>query len=146
VRDIDTARRFYLEVLGFALLRGGDFHNAVRAPNNFGVPANLVVAQPIGFAIVGPHRDGPTQVELVQMRGVEGRDLAQRAVPPNLGILGLRFPVSNLDALSARLQKYNWPQARPATELTLAPWGRVKLLAVQSPDGAWLEFMQRLAP
>ena len=144
VRDIDMARRFYTEVLGFELLNRGDFINPVRAPNNFGTPANLVVARPLPFAIVGPRKSGPTQVELIQMPGVEGRDLAQRAVPPNHGIMALRFPVSNLKVLKQRLDEHRWPIARGPQLLDLPPWGEVTMLAVQSPDGAWLEFFEQV--
>lgn len=146
VRDMATARRFYTEVLGFEIVNQGEFANPVRAPNNFGTPANLVVANPIPFCIVGPRKDGPTQIELVNMPGVEGRDLAQRAVPPNLGVLGLRFPVTDLGAVRKRLAGYQWPVARPVTRLRLAPWGPVDILAVQAPDGAWLEFLQKATP
>ncbi len=146
VRDISLARRFYTEVLGFEIVSQGEFPNQVRAPNNFGTPANLVVLQPILFTIVGPRKDGPTQVELVQMPGVEGRDLAQRARPPNLGILGLRFPVTDLSVIRERLAAYQWPVARSASRLHIAPWGLVNVLAVQAPDGAWLEFLQKATP
>jgi catechol 2,3-dioxygenase-like lactoylglutathione lyase family enzyme len=144
VRDIDAARRFYLDVLGFELLNSGMFENPVRAPNNFGVPANLVVANPMPFAIAGPRRTGPTQVELVQLAGVEGRDLAARAVPPNYGIVALRFPVSRLGPIEARLRARGWPIAAGPTSLVLPPYGAVRMLAVQSPDGAWLEFFERV--
>lgn len=145
VRDIETARRFYAEVLGFEIVNTGNFVNPIRAPNNFGTPANLVVASPLPFAILGPSKDGPTQIELIQMPGVEGRDLAQRAVPPNLGLLGLRFPVSDLGKILARLESHRWPIARRPSRLSIAPWGEVEILAVQAPDGAWLEFLQRIS-
>lgn len=145
VRSIERARDFYVQVLGFELLNKGNFANPVREPNNFGVPANLVPGNPLPFAIVGPTKDGPTQVELLEFRGIEGRDLTANAVPPNLGILALRFPVSDLSAIQKRLAGFNWPIARAPTTLQLAPYGQVAMLAVQSPDGAWLEFVQ-LAP
>ena len=145
VRSIERARDFYVQVLGFELLNKGEFVNPVREPNNFGVPANLVPGNPLPFTIVGPKKDGPTQVELLEFRGIEGRDLTASAVPPNLGILALRFPVSDLNAIRKRLAGFNWPIARAPTTLELAPYGQVAMLAVQSPDGAWLEFVQ-LAP
>lgn len=147
VRDIGAARRFYTEVLGFEILNSGDFVNAVRLPNNFAVPANLVVAAPLPFAIMGPRKTGPTQVEVVQLRGVEGRDLAARADPDkNLGIIALRFPVSDLQAVQQRILAAHWPLARSPTELDIVPYGRVTLLAVKSPDGAWLEFFTAKSP
>jgi catechol 2,3-dioxygenase-like lactoylglutathione lyase family enzyme len=146
VLDLAVARRFYVEVLGFEVLNAGRFENSVRAPNNFGAPGNLVTANPLQFAIVGPQRSGPTQVELVQMTGIEGRDHSARAAPPNYGIMALRFPVSRLAALQERLSKGHWPIARGPALLDMPPYGRVRMLAVQAPDGAWLEFYERVKP
>ncbi len=81
VRDLAAARRFYVDVLGFEVLNAGRFDNTVRAPNNFGVPGNLVTANPMQFAIVGPKRTGPTQVELVQFDRRRGPG-SWRHVPP----------------------------------------------------------------
>lgn len=145
VRDLAVARHFYGEVLGFEVVNEGRFENPVRAPNNFGVPANLVVAQPMPFAIYGPRRTGPTQVELVQFAGVEGRDLADRAVAPNLGLLALRFPVRHLAAIEQRLRTAGWPISAGPAMLSIAPYGRVRILAVRAPDGARLEFFERIS-
>ncbi len=146
VRDLAAARRFYVEVLGFEVLNEGKFANPRREPNNFGLPANLVAAAPMPFAILGPSRSGPTQVELVQFAGVEGRDLASRAVAPNLGLLALRFPVSRLAAIESRLRDAGWPIAAGPALLDLQPYGRVRMLAVQAPDGARIEFFEALVP
>jgi catechol 2,3-dioxygenase-like lactoylglutathione lyase family enzyme len=144
VRDLAAARRFYAEVLGFEVLNEGRFSNPRREPNNFGLPANLVAAAPMPFAILGPSRNGPTQVELVQFAGVEGRDLAARASAPNLGLLALRFPVTRLADVERRLRKAEWPIAAGPAMLDIHPYGRVRLLAVRAPDGAWLEFFERI--
>jgi len=144
VRDLSAARRFYAEVLGFEVVNEGRFTNPRREPNNFGLPANLVAARPMPFAILGPRRTGPTQVELVQFAGVEGRDLASRAVAPNLGVLALRFPVTNLAVIESRLRKAEWPIAAGPAMLEIRPYGLVRLLAVRAPDGAWLEFFERI--
>lgn len=146
VRDLAAARRFYVDVLGFEVLNAGSFENPIRAPNNFGVPGNLVAANPMRFAIVGPKRTGPTQVEMVQMTGVEGRDHAARATPPNYGIVALRFPVSRLGTIEERLRNQGWPIARGPAVLVMPPYGTVRMLAVQAPDGAWLEFYERVKP
>jgi catechol 2,3-dioxygenase-like lactoylglutathione lyase family enzyme len=144
VRDLPAARRFYADVLGFEVLNEGRFSNPRRESNNFGLPANLVAAAPMPFAILGPRRDGPTQVELVQFVGVEGRDLAARASAPNLGLLALRFPVTRLAEVERRLRKAEWPIAAGPAMLDIHPYGRVRVLAVRAPDGAWLEFFERM--
>lgn len=146
VRDLAAARHFYAEVLGFEVVNEGRFSNPRHEPNNFGLPANLVAAAPLPFAILGPRRSGPTQIELVQFAGVEGRDLAARAIAPNLGVLALRFPVSRLVEVENRLRKARWPIAAGPAILELRPYGRVRLLAVRAPDGAWLEFFESVNP
>jgi catechol 2,3-dioxygenase-like lactoylglutathione lyase family enzyme len=146
VRDLARAKRFYVEALGFEPLNEGVFTNPVREPNNFGVPGNLVPANPLPFAILGPKKTGPTQIELIQFAGVEGRDVSASALPPNRGVVALRFPVSSLETLQQRLQSASWPLTRPATRLTLDGFGPVRLLAVRSPDGVWLEFFERTTP
>ncbi len=144
VRDIVAARRFYGDILGFELVNGGEFVNPRRAPNNFGMPANIVATHPIHFAIFAPRKDGPTAIEAVQLVGAEGRDLAAAALPPNRGIVSLRFPVSDLSRTEARLAAQGLAPAWPITVLELRPYGRVRLLGVRSPDGALLEFFQAL--
>ncbi len=146
VRDLAAARRFYVDVLGFEVVNSGNFVNPVRAPNNFGVPANLVPDNPLPFVIVGPKRNGPTQVELLQFAGVEGRSVAAIAAPPNLGVVALRFPVTSLATVELRLRAAQWPLTREPAELPLGGLGRVRLLAVRSPEGAWLEFFEKLDP
>ena len=144
VRDLSSARHFYADIIGFEVVNEGRFVNPRREPNNFGLPANLVAAAPMPFAILGPRRTGPTQVELVQFAGVEGRDLANRAVAPNLGVLALRFPVTDLAVIESRLRKAEWPIAAGPAMLDIRPYGRVRVLRVRAPDGAWLEFFERI--
>jgi catechol 2,3-dioxygenase-like lactoylglutathione lyase family enzyme len=142
VRRIDAARAFYVDTLGFEVVNAGDFVNPERAPNNFGMPANVVAANPIRFAIFAPRNDGPTAIETVEFVGAEGRDVSATAVPPNLGIVSVRFPVSNLAVIESRLSARDVRPAFAARDLELRPYGRVRMLGVRSPDGALLEFFQ----
>jgi len=69
---------------------------------------------------------------------------AERAQPPNLGALALRFGVANLATHLDRLRGRGISPVRPVTELTLEPYGRVRLAPIRSPDGVWLEFFEVL--
>jgi catechol 2,3-dioxygenase-like lactoylglutathione lyase family enzyme len=146
VRSIEATRDFYERVLGFVRLAGGDFVNPVAAPNNFGVPGNLVVAHPLRFGIFAPVEGSPTPIECVEFVGVSGRDLAERAVPPNLGIMSLRYPVSDARQKAAELTSRGAELFLPVRESRIEPYGRVRAFAVRSPDGAVLEFFQILDP
>ncbi|MCB1623697.1 MAG: hypothetical protein KDI32_03855 [Pseudomonadales bacterium] len=144
VKDLDRTRAFYIDTLGFELINSGKYLNPSHEPNNFGMPANIVAENPIDFAIVAPVKDSATTVETVQLIGAEGRAVDAVAVPPNRGIVSLRYPVSSLDRVLARLSAHQIaPYIAPRT-LVLRPYGRVRSLAVRSPDGAVLEFFETL--
>jgi catechol 2,3-dioxygenase-like lactoylglutathione lyase family enzyme len=81
-------------------------------------------------------------VELLRFEGAEGRDVSSRAVPPNLGILMLRFPVGDIDAFAAHAASEGIEIVMPPLTVELAPYGVRKLLAVRGPGGAWIEFFE----
>ena len=57
----------------------------------------------------------------------------------------LRHPVRGLRVFAEHLARQGWPLAMPLTRVSLAPHGEVDLLAVRTPDGAWLEFYEAAA-
>ena len=76
--------------------------------------------------------------------GLDGRDLSDRAIAPNLGILTLRFPVSDAAGHAAEIaEKGGRLMAEPAT-VTMPPYGDVSLFSVATPDGVFLEFFEPL--
>jgi hypothetical protein len=82
---------------------------------------------------------------VVRFDGIEGRALPAEPAP-TLGITALRFPVSRLSLIEERLRAANWPLLHAATVRQLPPYGRVRLLAVSSPEGAVLEFFELSDP
>jgi catechol 2,3-dioxygenase-like lactoylglutathione lyase family enzyme len=142
VRDIAATRDFYARVLGFAVINAGEFANPRREPNNFGMPADIVADNTIGFAIFAPRNPSPSAVETVQLRGAAGRDLAPRTTANQRGIVSLRFPVSSLEAIRKRLAGAGYPLDYAPMRLTLHPYGGILMLGVRTPDGALLEFFE----
>jgi catechol 2,3-dioxygenase-like lactoylglutathione lyase family enzyme len=142
VRDIAATRDFYVRVLGFEVVNSGEFANPRREPNNFGMPADIVADNTIGFAIFAPRNPSPSAVETVQLRGATGRDLAARATANNRGIVSLRFPVSSLERIRTRIEGAGHPLAYAPVTLTLHPYGRILMFGVRTPDGALLEFFE----
>jgi hypothetical protein len=99
----------------------------------------------IKTVIVHPQGENLGSVELIGWDGAQpGRDFSERAHPPNLGAMALRFGVTDLAAHLGRLRDQGILPARPVTELLLEPYGRVRLAPVRSPDGVWLEFFEVL--
>lgn len=148
VKDRDATVAFYRDVLGFVSLGIGNSPASHPDSNNFGLPANLLLSTPLKSAILHQTGNAPAvetgRVEFVEWGGLEGRDLSARAVPPNLGILTLRFPVSDAQARAADIEAKGGVIKSPPTTVTMAPYGDVSLFSVMTPDGVFLEFFQAL--
>lgn len=148
IKDRDATVAFYRDVLGFVSLGIGNSPASNPESNNFGLPANLLLSTPLKSAILHPTgKGGPAEtgrVEFVEWGGLEGRDLSDRAVAPNLGILTLRFPVSDAKARAADIaDKGGEIKTQPQT-VNIPPYGDVTLFSVMTPDGVFLEFFQPL--
>jgi catechol 2,3-dioxygenase-like lactoylglutathione lyase family enzyme len=142
VRNFDEAVDFYQKKLGFQPYLKTESISAQPEENVLGVPRNLTTQVKRKVAILHPQGTNVGSVELIQIEGLEGEHYADRALPPNLGILTLRFPVRDLAKLQERLRQQQitlWAEPR---RLWLPPYGWVQVLAVRSPEGAILEFFE----
>ncbi len=128
VADRDRAQRFWEGAgLGLAPLAAGRFADPAPGPNNFAIPRNLVTQVFRSYAILAEPGAETGRVEIMAFEGLEGRDHASAARPPNLGLAMLRWPVSALPGRAAVAQ--------------LEPYGRVRLDWLISPDGVIVERM-----
>ncbi|MEM1092756.1 MAG: VOC family protein [Pseudomonadota bacterium] len=144
VPDIEQARDFYMNKLGFTSYL--EHHGASKAPgpNVLGMPHNVAAEVPRIVSIVHPQGKNEGSVELLQFDGLTGADWAERASPPNLGIVMLRFPVADLTAFYDHVRRQGIEViAAPAT-IELKPYGTARVLAVRGPGGVWLEFFELL--
>lgn len=144
VRDIEAARSFYVDKLGFDVYLESDRPSPDAGPNVLGLPHNLAAEISRHVYILHPRKTNDGSVEILQFDGITGTDFAARAVPPNIGALSLRFPVTDLGRLLTRLTEQGIAIAAGPADMMLPPYGEVRMLAIQSPDGAWLEFYQLL--
>jgi catechol 2,3-dioxygenase-like lactoylglutathione lyase family enzyme len=140
VPDIDVALDFYRNALGFEVYLEHSGPSQAAGPNVLGLPHNLATEIPRHVTIVHPTGANIGSVELLEFDGLDGADFSARAVPPNLGILMLRFEVSDLGSLAARLYDSGIEIAMPPTSVRVDPYGDVQLFAVRGPGGAWIEF------
>jgi len=138
---MEASKRFYMDVLGFKIYMEHNLTGSDRGENLFGVPQNIYKEIERKICILNPIGENFGSVELVELNGIDGKDFSQSAKPPNLGILMLRFPVQNIDKLKRHLESKDVPIINFGT-LDIAPYGTCKTLAIQSPDGAWLEFVE----
>lgn len=142
VRDMDTALGFYRDVLGFQQYL---YHEGASKPpgeNVLGLPYEAAMEVERKVWIGHPEGVNEGSVELIEFVGASGRDLAELAVPPNLGLLMLRFPVEGLDALAAHLSAAGVKIEQGPGLILLPPSGMARQISVRAPDGAWLDFYE----
>lgn len=144
VSDFDATQVFYKDVLGFSEYLREEGPSAVPGPNLFGLPYNWVSEMPRKLVWLHPRGENEGSIAIQQFFDVEGTDFADRAVPPNLGMLMLRYPVSDAEARAAEISGKGWSLEFGPTEMSMAPYGRVLAFAVRDPNGGWLEFFEPL--
>ena len=143
VNDMPAALSFYKR-LGFEEL----MHHAGPLPGIsgkvLGLDAEEAPNTEVEIYIVQPQGQLDGSVELVTI-DKPGKDFADCAQPYNLGISALRFPVSNIGSYARHLEKNDIAIEKDTiVQFELPPYGKVASLAVQTPDGTWLEFFEPL--
>lgn len=146
VADMAASLDFYEGVLGFTkFLHISQPLLPEPGENPLGIPHNLVHQLDVEIAILSPDGTMDGSVELIRMHGLEGRDFSTRCHPCNLGLTALRFPVANVDQMVRDVCERGASLAMDPVDLTIMPYGQCRMLAVQAPEGAWLEFFQVLS-
>lgn len=146
VRNQPLALKFYTDILGFKVQFDADYLDPEPQPSNFSIPHNLTTSIPRRAAVAYPQPGETGRIEVMQFTGLVGKDVSAHASPPNLGILSLRFPVSDAPSYARLITARGGTLAYGPRTVRLAPYGRVILFAVRDPDGALTEFYQRLDP
>jgi catechol 2,3-dioxygenase-like lactoylglutathione lyase family enzyme len=142
VRSMPAALHFYQNVLGFKTYLEHRGASKSPGPNVLGLPHNLSTKIPREVYILHPKGTNEGSVELLSFDGATGRNLADLATPPNIGLLMLRFPVADADLFAEHLRQHKISWVSPVLEAQLPPYGTAKLVATRAPDGTWLEFYQ----
>jgi catechol 2,3-dioxygenase-like lactoylglutathione lyase family enzyme len=144
-RDPAVARRFYVETLGCEVYLEAHGRGETGRPTLAGLPANLSGSFTGHSIIVRPPPKAANhgRVEILAYEGLDGRDFSDRAAPPNLGLMLARFPVANIEHALLRLRAAG-VDTLPPRDVEIAPYGRVRMMPVRAPHGAWLELYERL--
>ena len=150
VRNRNITRDFHRDALGFTAFVDNDTRNAEPTDSNFGFPRNLTTEIETKAAIMHP-RGIPDakvrengRVELIEWGGLDGRNLAERATPPNLGHMGLRWVVDDVSAAAKRITEAGYHLNSPPHPVTLHPYGNVLMCSVKTPDGVLYELFQTI--
>ena len=144
VADIAPADAFFTGLLGMSHFWADDFLDPEPGPNNFGLPQNLTTQIPRRTRILSPSPGETGRLELMQFVGLDGRDLGDRAAPPNLGIMSVRYEVADADQAHARFAAAGGKAWRAPVSLELLPYGQLRMFAVRAPDGAIVEIYSRI--
>jgi hypothetical protein len=146
VTDIKAWNEFYTNVLGFGALGGvRELKNAQPVgPNVYGLPHN-VTGLTDGWQANVKFRDKHEQsLGARQFSNATGYDFTAKANPPNLGIMTVRVPVTDVLAVRERIIAAKGDMPSDVQVVRLAPYGTVRALAVRSPgSGLWLELFQQ---
>lgn len=142
VKNYDQAKDFYINKLGFVQILETIIRNEQPGENILSLPYNLSTQVAAKLLLFSPNGKSEGMMELLAMDGATGEDFSKNAVPPNRGVLMCRYPVKNLNAYYEKILKNG---VQPVVSLQKVSWGgigEVRMFAVQSPEGAWIEFFE----
>ena len=148
VRNRDSARDFHRDALGFSAYVDQSPKATEHKDSPFGHPRNMTTDIETHAAIMHPRAvQGSAErengrVELIQWEGLDGRDLSERAIPPNLGHMALRWAVADVKASANRITEAGYALFTDIQPVTLHPYGTVSLYSVRTPDGVVYELFQ----
>lgn len=142
--NIQESHDFYINKLGFQLFFKTDGDQRPHGPNVLGIPPNINGDITVPVHIYRPDINSFGSIEVLETKELKGKDCSALAIPPNLGLLMLRFPVRNAKEYAEQIQKKGVTLNTPIQNLVIKPYGEISTFSVRSPEGAWLEFIELL--
>ncbi len=141
VRDRDATHDFFTRVLGFGSYYKGDpFLAAEPTPTPLGIPLSLTTTVPYRAGIVETRPGEFGRMEFIEVMGMSGFDYSDRCRAPNLGTLAVRFEVRDAAEARNRIRERGWTTRNEISRVRLEPYGAIDLFAVETPDGAIIQF------
>ncbi len=140
--DYEKTRDFFVKGLGFQLYYETDGEKRSHGPNVIGIPPNINGDINVPVCIVHPNGENEGSLELLHTRELKGKNCAELAAPPNLGILMYRFPVRDAEVYAKNILENGVTLNSAVEQVEIAPYGAFKIFSVRTPDGVWIEFME----
>lgn len=140
VKSLDAAKAFFVDALGWRPVYETAWAHPGSGLNCLGLPLNIARTQVLKVGIYQAQGENLGSVELLEIEGVEGLDFRSPRGELRRGLAALRFPVSDLDAVLAAAARGGADLVRAPEPLELAPYGRRRAAAIETPWGARLEF------
>jgi catechol 2,3-dioxygenase-like lactoylglutathione lyase family enzyme len=146
VKSRVNARDFYEQQLGFRVLFDSANEPAEPTRSNFGIPLNYTPRVKRAAAALQPVPGETGRVEVMQIDGFTGSDVSEHALPPNFGILSVRYPVQDLAAYRASLELRGVAIVYEARGVFISGMGTADIIAVRDFDGNITEFYEATRP
>ncbi len=140
VRSRPAARDFYRDKLGFGVLFDSDREPPEPAFSNLSIPLNYTPQIKRAATALYPVTGETGRMEVMQIEGFTGRDHSDKASPPNLGIVSVRYPVRDLPAYRAALEAKGVAIAYEGENVSVSGIGETRIFAIRDPDGNLTEF------
>ena len=142
VRDYEASVAFYRDILGWKPLFEVSTSGEEEPSELLGLPMPQCASVERRVGIWHPDGTNDGSVELIQCEGIRARDFSVSSVAPNIGLLSLRFPVSDATALAEQIVARGGALYTKIMQLEIYPYGHTTMFSVQTPDGAILEFYE----
>lgn len=147
VRDRDVAYDFFTDILGFdTFFLGKPYTDTKPTPMPLGIPLNITDSSRYRAGIVYPEPGEFGRMEMIELMDLKGFDFSDRCQAPNTGLLSVRYPVTDAESTAVTVTTRGGQIAAPVQEITVQPYGKLKAMSVDSPDGARIEFFETVQP
>lgn len=143
VRDRDASFDFFEQVLGLQTFYKGESSVAASPTySNFSIPTQQTTTSRQLAGIMFPTPSEVGRMEFIEFMDLDGRDYSDRCLPPNLGILAIRYPVTGVSRIAELITERGATILFPPEVVKVKPGGAQTSFAIQSPDGAIIEFFE----
>ena len=144
VRNFTNVYRFYADGFGFKPTIETEMAPPSDGINLYGLPLSVAKETTTRLAFFHPsgERGTPGSVDLLRLVGLEGQRHDTTTRPPHLGLVAIRYPVTGLQAYADAISLAGVDIVTGPLDVDIGGIGATKAMAVQSPEGAWVEFYE----
>ena len=145
INNREKSRQFFVDLLGFdTFFYGKPYVDQEEGITPLGLPLSLTTESRYRTAIFYPIPGEFGRVEMIEFMDLRGLDFSNRCNAPNLGLLSIKYPVEDIFETKQLLESRKNNISIEIKTLQLQPYGNIKMISLESPDGAIIEFFQKI--
>ena len=145
INNREKSRQFFVDLLGFeTFFFGNPYVDPEEGTTPLGLPLSLTTESRYRTAIFYPIPGEFGRVEMIEFMDLRGHDFSNRCNAPNLGLLSIKYPVDDILETKKILKSRKKDISIEIKTLQLEPYGNIKMISLESPDGAIIEFFQKI--